>query len=129
MLQNYQPRRNIKSFRPQLPSKRPEKAKGGGDGREFVYRAIVERHFGKHTGLPHSAKACPRTMLAGRPAAGLAGRGPGVLNSATARGARTASIRERAYGSFVRAGPERQAGARNRAASDGGKQGNEFAIR
>ena len=30
------------------------------DGRELDYRAIVERHFGKHTGLPHSAKACPR---------------------------------------------------------------------
>jgi hypothetical protein len=39
--------------------KRPEKAKAGGERREFVYRAIVERHFGKHTGLPPSAKACP----------------------------------------------------------------------
>jgi hypothetical protein len=29
-------------------------------GREFDYRAIVERHFGKHTGLRHSAKACPQ---------------------------------------------------------------------
>jgi hypothetical protein len=38
---------------------RPEKASDGGDGREFVYRTIVERHFGKHTGLPPSAKACP----------------------------------------------------------------------
>jgi len=27
-------------------------------GRELDYRAIVERHFGKHTGLQHSAKAC-----------------------------------------------------------------------
>jgi hypothetical protein len=35
------------------------KARDGGNGREFVYRAIVERHFGKHTGLPPSAKACP----------------------------------------------------------------------
>jgi hypothetical protein len=59
MLQNCQLRRNIKSFRSQLPFKRPEKASGGA-GRKFVYRAIVERHFGKHTGLPHSAKACPK---------------------------------------------------------------------
>jgi hypothetical protein len=27
-------------------------------GRKLDYRAIVERHFGKHTGLQHSAKAC-----------------------------------------------------------------------
>jgi len=26
---------------------------------ELVYRAIVERHIGKHTGLRHPAKACP----------------------------------------------------------------------
>jgi branched-chain amino acid aminotransferase len=37
-----------------------EKAKGGGEGRECIYRTIVERHFGKHTGLPHAAKACPK---------------------------------------------------------------------
>ena len=51
-------------------SERLEKAKGGGEGRELVYRAIVERHFGKHTGLPHSAKACPGGQCcwqAGRP--------------------------------------------------------------
>jgi hypothetical protein len=42
-------------------SKQPEKASNGGLGREFDYRAIVERHFDKHTGLPHSAKACPET--------------------------------------------------------------------
>jgi hypothetical protein len=28
------------------------------------YRAIVERHIGKHTGLRHSAKACPAGMTA-----------------------------------------------------------------
>jgi hypothetical protein len=39
--------------------RQPEKASNGGLGREFDYRAIVERHFGKHTGLRHSAKACP----------------------------------------------------------------------
>ena len=58
MLQNHQPGRNNKSsFRPRRCFKRPEKAQAGGEGREFVYRAIVERHFGKHTGLRHSAKA------------------------------------------------------------------------
>ncbi|MGY4567762.1 hypothetical protein [Bradyrhizobium sp. USDA 3256] len=36
------------------------------------YRAIVERHFGKHTGLQHSAKACLNGMLA-MEAAGAAG--------------------------------------------------------
>jgi len=36
------------------------------------YRAIVERHFGKHTGLRHSAKACPQpTWRRWRPAARL----------------------------------------------------------
>jgi hypothetical protein len=59
MLQNQQSRRNNKSFRPRRCFKRPEKTKAGGKGRESVYRAIVERHFGKHTGLPPSAKACP----------------------------------------------------------------------
>jgi hypothetical protein len=39
---------------------RPERANDGGLGREFDDRAIVERHFGKHTGLQHSAKACPQ---------------------------------------------------------------------
>src|SRR3981189_1457825 len=48
---------------------RPEKAKAGGEGREFVYRAIVERHFGKHTGLPPFAKACPKDVPVGSPAA------------------------------------------------------------
>jgi len=33
--------------------------------REFVYRAIVERHIGKHTGLPPSAKACPKGHAGG----------------------------------------------------------------
>jgi hypothetical protein len=32
--------------------------------REYDYRAIVERHFDKHTGLRHSAKACPSDALA-----------------------------------------------------------------
>jgi hypothetical protein len=57
MLQNCQPRRNFKSFRPWRHLRRPEKASDGGLGRELDYRAIVERHFGKHTGLRHSAKA------------------------------------------------------------------------
>jgi len=29
------------------------------EARELIYRAIVERHIGKHTGLRHGAKACP----------------------------------------------------------------------
>jgi hypothetical protein len=41
----------------------------GGKRREFVYRAIVERHFGKHTGLPPSAKACPGDLPSWKPAA------------------------------------------------------------
>src|SRR4030081_2106358 len=52
--------------------RRPEKARGGGEGREFVYRAIVERHFGKHTGLPPFAKACPKDWPSGGPAGALA---------------------------------------------------------
>jgi hypothetical protein len=48
------------------------KASNGGNGREFDYRAIVEWHFGKHTGLRHSAKACPhRHDGDGKPAARL----------------------------------------------------------
>jgi len=35
------------------------KARDGGNGRKLDYRAIVERHIGNHTGLRHSAKACP----------------------------------------------------------------------
>src|ERR1700680_134993 len=64
------------------------KARDGGNGREFVYRAIVERHLGKHTGLPPSAKACPKGMRQCKPAARrVTGGRPGVTNSATAPGA------------------------------------------
>jgi hypothetical protein len=60
MLQNHQSGRNNKSsVRPRRCFKRLEKAQAGGEGRELVYRAIVERHFGKHTGLLPYAKACP----------------------------------------------------------------------
>ena len=31
--------------------------------RQLIYRAIVERHIGKHTGLPHSAKAVLKDKL------------------------------------------------------------------
>ena len=55
------PRRNFRSFRVgwQFKSglREPDEAAEAG---ELIYRAIVERHFGKHTGLRHSAKACPR---------------------------------------------------------------------
>jgi hypothetical protein len=60
MLQNCRRGRNFKSLRPWQRFKRPEKASDGRLGCEFDYRAIVERHFGKHTGLRHSAKACPQ---------------------------------------------------------------------
>ena len=63
-------------------------------------REIVERHIGKHTGLRHSAKACP---------VGPAGDG--------------SRLRDR------QPGREGQAGARKRAGSDSGKQQNEFEVR
>ncbi|MGL3213291.1 hypothetical protein [Bradyrhizobium sp. BR 1433] len=66
------------------------------------YRAIVERHFGKHTGLQHSAKACLNGMLA-MEAAGAAGGGE-----------------VRASRSLM--APGKQAGAGYRAGSDSGKQ-------
>src|SRR5579859_400591 len=62
MLQNDQPRRNFRSFRAAVTFYRwPERVEAGGKRRELIYRAIVERHVGKHTGLPHFAKACPLT--------------------------------------------------------------------
>ena len=70
-----------------------------------INRAIVERHFGQHTGLPPSAKACPGQRAGRQPrprgARGRVGR-PALTNRATARGARTASIREKADGNLVR---------------------------
>src|SRR3954463_16573961 len=101
MLQNCRSRRNNRSFRSRRSFRRLEKAKAGGQGRELSYRAIVERHFGKHTGLPHSAKACPKddaNTEAGRRAGG------GAKRNQQRHGARreAASIREKAYGSFVR---------------------------
>jgi hypothetical protein len=45
-------------------SKRLEKAKAGGESRELICRAIAARQIAKHTGLPHSAKAC-RSRQAG----------------------------------------------------------------
>src|SRR5207247_1375615 len=59
MLQNCQPRRNFKSFRPWRRFRQPEKASDGSNGCEVDDVANVERHFGKHTGLRHSAKARP----------------------------------------------------------------------
>jgi len=59
--------------------KRPEKASDGGLGRKLDYRAIVERHFGKHTGLRRSAKACrPRQVGDGKHRRGWCRRRPGV---------------------------------------------------
>jgi len=52
--------------------RRPERGEAGGKRCELIYRPIVERHVGKHTGLPHSAKACPPTCRGGR-------AGPGII--------------------------------------------------
>jgi hypothetical protein len=43
-----------------VKSQKDLKQPNGGDSRELNYRAIVERHVGKHTGLRHSTKACPQ---------------------------------------------------------------------
>jgi hypothetical protein len=51
-------------------------SQNGGDGREFDDRTFVERHFGKHTGLPPSAKACPKGHVIRKPAARLVQVGP-----------------------------------------------------
>src|SRR5258708_20948803 len=74
---------------------RPEKAKAGGERREFVYPAIVERHFGKHTGLPPSAKACPGDLPSWKPAAKRVQAEARRNNSATAPARQPASIREK----------------------------------
>src|SRR6516165_6776425 len=72
MLQNNQPRRNFRSFRAAVTVfKWPGRAKAGGVSRDLIYRAIVERHIGNHTGLPHSAKACPRGQPAGKGGPGI----------------------------------------------------------
>ena len=79
-------------------SKRLEKAEPGGESRELIYRAMVARQIAKHTGLPHSAKACrPATCWRGK--AGPADQTP----PACVESAHPASqIREKAHGSFVR---------------------------
>src|ERR1700716_288619 len=59
MLQNCPPRRNFKSFRPWRRFRQPENASDGSNGCEVDDVANVEWHFAKHTGLRHSAKACP----------------------------------------------------------------------
>src|ERR1700704_4678548 len=60
MLQNYRSGRNITSFSPAAI------LQAAGESQGVAARAanlstveIVERHFGKHTGLPHSTKAWP----------------------------------------------------------------------
>ncbi|XIA66653.1 hypothetical protein ACFIOY_12290 [Bradyrhizobium sp. TZ2] len=79
--------------------RQPGKASDGGNGRKLDYRAIVERHFGKHTGLRHSAKACPEDLLA-------------METGCEAGVGEVQPIK-------------RRQGARNRAGSDSGKQGQE----
>jgi hypothetical protein len=60
MLQNNHPQRNIRSFRTAVTFltglTRPRLA---AMSRDLIYRTIVERHVGKHTGLRYPAKACP----------------------------------------------------------------------
>jgi hypothetical protein len=60
MLQNDQPQRNNRSFRAAVTFltglTRPHLA---AIRRDLIYRTIVERHIGKHTGLRYPAKACP----------------------------------------------------------------------
>src|SRR6266851_2946252 len=86
MLQNYQPRRNIKSF---VPSAVLFQTAGAGQRwrREprIIYRTIVERYIGNNTGLPPTTKACPRTCEDGNHCKAGVGEGPGVTNSAAAR--------------------------------------------
>src|SRR5262245_31646403 len=58
------------------------KAKASGESRVEVYRTIVERHVDKHTGLPHSAKACPEGVLV-METGGAAGVGQFRINHAS----------------------------------------------
>jgi hypothetical protein len=67
------------------------KASNGGYGRELDYRAIVERHIGKHTGLRHSAKAC----LAGMTAMETGGKGVGGGEVQTYQASRTGKSGQR----------------------------------
>src|SRR5260370_29384086 len=101
MLQNCRPRRNIKSFH--------SVARVGGEKPGMVAKAailstveIVERHFGKHTGLRHSAKACPWDLRQCKPAARLVVVEAQAYPTAPRRGRVFASIREKAHGGFVR---------------------------
>src|ERR1700682_2129424 len=101
MLQNCQPRQNNRSFRPRGRSRRPEKAKAGGGGREFATVRLSSGISANILDFRLPQKHVLGTCRQGnRLQAG--GEGPGVTNSATARGARAASIREKAHGSFVR---------------------------
>jgi hypothetical protein len=73
-------------------------------GRDFIYRTIVERHIGKHTGLRYPAKACPNG-----PAVVVTGRRrrpwpEAQKNQEPHRGrecAPTAPIREESHGCFA----------------------------
>jgi hypothetical protein len=67
MLQNYRLQRNFVPVSGHLRAAGEKARESHGlaaSAAEFVNRTIVERHFGKHTGLPRSAKACPRTSEA-----------------------------------------------------------------
>src|SRR5271168_4146989 len=103
MLQNSQSQRNNRSFRAAVTFStglaRPHLA---AISRELIYRTIVERHIGKHTGLRYPAKACPAgraAVVSGREAA--VAKGPGEQNSASGAQACRSPIRERGHGCFV----------------------------
>src|ERR1700720_282930 len=69
MLQNHRPRRNITSIQAGRNAAGGERRPEGHRAFEWVDPTIVERHFGKHTGLPRLTKACPNDVPGGRLAA------------------------------------------------------------
>src|SRR3984893_5013043 len=85
MLQNYQPQRNIRSFRRQSCFERPDKATGGGESRKLstvrwssgISATILDFR------LPQKHVHGHVRMETGRKAG--VGEGPGVTNSAAAR--------------------------------------------
>src|ERR1700756_2488294 len=105
MLQNDQPQRNNTSFRAAVTYliglTRPRLA---ATSRHLIYRTIVERHIGKHTGLRYQAKACPygpAVVVSGRrrrpwPKPRQPRAAPRAANAR-----RRSPIREEGYGCFA----------------------------
>jgi hypothetical protein len=92
------------------------------------YRAIVERHFGKHTGLRHPAKACPHPDMTATEAGREAGDDE-VQNAVKSRPIEQTRPEKGQVGA-VRAG---SGGERSRAKAKGkpraGSDDDEFEIR